>query len=466
MRIVPLFFRHEDPRGSSRLGLLSSAVVAGLLLSLGCGGSAPPPAVPGQGTGSASAESLPSGVAVPELDSNSHNEVAVAMSPAAAEFYRAGIAAYAAGDVAGAQGQFQQAVASDDNAAKAHFALGSTHDVMGETDRAINAYRRALDLAPAFAPAVEALTKTYVRDERFSAAETFLNDQRAQVGDKAALLSALAELKSAQKDSAAAQELAQRALKISPDYKPAMVVLARDHFRNRRIDLAQYTLNAILDGYGVENPARDPENAEARLLRALIYKQLSNRGAAIAELERVVQTRPDLVEARVNLAAFMLEAGNADGAVPLLEGALAYQPSNVLVHLNLGDAYRLQGRPMEALKQLEWVAKASPKLAEVHYNIGLVYLFSSGLQGITEEQAVEQAIEEFETYKKMRPRTRAGAGDDVEELLTRSRNKKSVLEALKTVPPDDFDSGAKDSTTDDASEDGTGGGDDGFDDFE
>src|SRR5690606_33970040 len=173
-------------------------------------------------------------------------------------------------------------------------------------------------------------------------------------------------------------------------------------------------LTAILDGYGAENPPRDRDNAEARLLRALIYREQGRRKAALEELERVVKLRPDLVEARLNLAAYLLEAGNANAAVPLLEGALPFEPANVLVHLNLGDGYRIQGRPDEAIKQLGWVVQADPNLAQAHYDLGVVYLFSK-VSGMTELQAADMAISEFEKYIKMRPRSPAGAGDDAEE---------------------------------------------------
>ena len=209
-----------------------------------------------------------------------------------------------------------------------------------------------------------------------------------------------------------------------------MVTLARDHYRNRRLDLALYALTAILDGYGPENPPRDKNNGEARLIRALIYKEQGHRKPAIDELRRVVELRPDIVEARVNLAVYMLEAGNADGAVPLLEGALAYEPANPLIHLNLGDAYRLQGRSKDALVQLDWVSQAAPNQAETYYDIGLVYLFGK-VDGVSPEQAVERAIAAFEQFIKLQPNPKPGAGDDAAELLSRAKNKKAVLEAMK-----------------------------------
>jgi tetratricopeptide (TPR) repeat protein len=224
--------------------------------------------------------------------------------------------------------------------------------------------------------------------------------------------------------------LAKQSLKLNPDYRPAMVVLARDHYRARRLDLAEYTLKAILDGYGEENPPRDKDNADARVLRALILKEQGRRAAAISEFRKVIELRPDMVEARLNLATYMLEAGNAEQALPVLEAVIRYDNGNVLARLNLGDAYRLLGRPNEAIKQLEWVAAKDPKLAQVRYNLGLVYMFSQNIQGVDKKQAIDKAISNFERYKEMEPRTRPGAGDDVDELLKRAKNKKAIIEAM------------------------------------
>jgi hypothetical protein len=70
----------------------------------------------------------------------------------------------------------------------------------------------------------------------------------------------------------------------------------------------------------------------------------------------------------------------------------------------------------------------------VHYNLGLVYLFSAQVPGLSEEQAIEHAIESFERFKKLEPRAARGQGDDVDELIARARNKKSIIEAMKQVP--------------------------------
>jgi Tfp pilus assembly protein PilF len=357
-----------------------------------------------------------------------------ALAGAAASAYAAGLEAFKNGDLDGASQQFTRALQSDPRAYPAHVALGVVQERRGEIARALESYGAALAIAADFGPAIQAKVHLLLALGRAADAETFTRGLAAKFPESAAVLTAQAEVASVRGDSASAQTLAQKALKKDPDYRPAMVTLARDHYRARRLDLALYTLTAILDGYGTENPPRDKNNADAHLLRALILKEQGKRKAAIEELGNVLALRPDLVEARLHLATFMLEAGNATEARPLLEDALKYDPSNVLVHLNLGDAYRLLGKPKDALDHLTWVSRKDPSLPQAQYNQGLVYLFSVNVPGVTEEQAIDRAIESFEHFKKLEPRAARGSGDDVDELIARARNKKAIIEAMKQQP--------------------------------
>jgi tetratricopeptide (TPR) repeat protein len=351
------------------------------------------------------------------------------MNAQAAQAYARGLAAFQAGDLGNAQAEFTRATQADASAYQAFYSLGVVRERLNNRAAAITAYRQALNVVRDYEPAIVGVAIAQAQLGKAQEAESFLQGQRAQLPESAAVLAALAEIKSILGDSGEAQRLAQEALKKNPDYRPAMVTLARDHYRRRRLDLALYALKGILDGYGEENPARDKNNAVARLLRGLIYKEQGSKGAAIDEFRRALELRPDLVEARVQLATYLLEAGNAAEAVQLLEGALRYDAGNVLARLNLGDAYRLLGRAGDAKRELEWVARTDPSVVQVHYNLGLLYLFSENIPGVTAEQAADLAISELGKFREKRPR--GGGADDTEELLTRARTKKGLLEAQK-----------------------------------
>ncbi len=412
----------------------SSAFALTLLaVASGCASSKPPPAAapappPPEEPAAPAANANGVQTGISDRPTGEGSAQRPAMNASAQQAYNAGMNAFKVGDLAGARTQFTRATQSDSKAYQAFYSLGVVQERLNEISNALSSYRQATVIVPDYEPAIFAYAVLLARSGKADQAVDYLNGRASAMPKSAAVSAALGEVKSIQGDSASAQRYAQEALKKNPDYAPAMIALARDHYRARRLDLALYTLRAILDGYGPENPPRDKNNAEARLLRGLIFKEQGNRPAAIDEFQKALSLRPDLVEARVQLAAYMLESGNATDAAPLLEGAVRYDNGNVLAHLNLGDAYRLLGKTGDAKRELEWVQKADAQLAQVHYDLGLLYLFSDNVPGSTPAQATDTAIAELEQYKKMRPR-QAGSNDDTDELVTRAKAKKAMLEA-------------------------------------
>lgn len=416
-----------------------------VLVSLAaCGGSgseakAPTASAPST-TASGDRVIAPSGVQVGISDALSSGAASnrPKMNAAAAEQYAAGMQAFQAGDLDGALAKFSKATELDAAAFQAYYSLGVVRERLSNASGALSAYSKAISVVADYEPAIVAYGVLTARQGNADAAEEYLNGRLAKVERSAAITTALAEVKSIRGESGAAQRLAKEALKINPDYRPAMVVLARDHYRSRRLDLSLYALQGILDGYGTENPPRDKDNPEALLIRGLIFRERGQRAAAIADFKRCIEIRPDLVEAKVQLAGYLLEVGNAPEAVPLLESALRYDRDNLLARMNLGDGYRLLGKSAEAKQQLEWVLEKDPKLAQVHYAVGLLYLFSESIPGVTPKDAAARAMVAFEEYKKLKPRSGPGQADDVDELYTAAKSKKAMIEASeaeKAEPP-------------------------------
>lgn len=351
------------------------------------------------------------------------------MSPAAEAKYRAGMQAFQTGQIDAAEAQFEQATQADPKAYQAFYSLGIVRERKSNASGALSAYAKAIAVVSDYEPAIVSYGVLMAREGNSSEAEQYLNARLAKMEKSAAVTTALAEVMSIRGESGSAQKLAQQALKINPDYRPAMVTLVRDHYRSRRLDLALYSLQGILDGYGPENPPRDKDNPEALLIRGLIHKERNERAAAMNDFRRAIELRPDLVEARVQLAGYLLESGNAADAAPQLEWALRFERDNLLARLNLGDAYRLLSRTNESKQQLEWVAEKDPKLAQVRYSLGLLYLFGEAIPGVTPKEAASKAIAAFEEYKRLRPRSAVGQADDADELITAAKSKKAVIES-------------------------------------
>ncbi|MFO0762304.1 MAG: tetratricopeptide repeat protein [Byssovorax sp.] len=352
----------------------------------------------------------------------------------AAALYMQAMQAFAAGDLVAAKGLFEQTTQADPRSHQAFYSLGVTQERLRDAGAAAS-YRQAFTIVPDYEPAIIAYAMLLARKGQLSDAERILNEKRGQMPKSAAVAATLAEIKSIQKDTGSAQRIAQEALKINPDYRPAMVIIARDHYRNRRLDLALYALTAILDGFGEENPPRDKDNAEALLLRGLIWREQGNRGAAMEQFARALALRPDLVEARVQYSTFLLEAGNAEEALPILEGAVKFDSESMPARLNLGDCYRLLGRYGDAKTQFEWVLAKDSGLPQVHYDLGLLYLFAPSVPGLTAKQQVGEAIKELKRFQEIRPKDEH---DDSDELLNRAKLKEGELSAATaaaTPPP-------------------------------
>jgi tetratricopeptide (TPR) repeat protein len=399
-------------------------------------GETPPPKAPTsgvtgaqQGALTANSQTLTPSMGMTDAPSSGQASNRPKMSAAADQKYRAGMQAFQSGTLDVAEAQFQQATESDPKAYQAYYSLGVVRERKSNTTGALSAYAKAIAVVPDYEPAIIAYGVLTAREGKADEAEQYLNGRLAKMEKSAAVTTALAEVKSLRGESGSAQKLAQEALKINPDYRPAMVTLARDHYRSRRLDLALYSLQGILDGYGPENPPRDKDNPEALLIRGLIHKERNERAAAMNDFRRVIELRPDLVEARVHLAGYLLESGNAAEASPQLEWALRYDRDNLLARLNLGDAYRLLGRTNEAKQQLEWVADKDPKLPQVRYSLGLLYLFGESIPGVAPKDAATKAVAAFEEYKRLKPRSTVGQADDADELIAAAKSKKAVIES-------------------------------------
>jgi tetratricopeptide (TPR) repeat protein len=369
------------------------------------------------------------------------------MNAAAYAAYQQGLGAFANGDLNAARLFFKQASGADPKAHQAFYSLAVVQERLRDPG-ASSSYQGALSLIPDYEPAIIGYAMLQ-GGKNLAEADRFLTEKRGQLPKSAAVAAALAEVKSLQRDTGSAQRLAQEALKLNPDYRPAMVIIARDHYRNRRLDLALYALQAILDGFEPvdENPPRDRDNPEALLLRGLIWKEQGLRAQAMEQFRRAVARRPDLVEARVQLATFLLESGGAEEALPVLQGAVQFDGDNLAAHLNLGDCYRLLGAYAEAKKEFDWVLARDQAIPQVHYDLGLLYLFAPNctpigggtapspcLTGMTPLAQVHEATKALKKFQDLRQK---GEQDDSDELLNRAKLKEGEIQAAQqaAAPP-------------------------------
>lgn len=342
--------------------------------------------------------------------------------------YQEGWQAWINGDLATAREKFKAAASADPKSAAPPYSLGVVLERLGDVAGAQQSYRTAYTNNPGHEISMCAYALSLAGQGHPGEADAFITDKRKTKANSPRLATCAAELKSINGDHATAQQTAQDALRMDPDFKDAMVAIARDHYRARKLQLANYALQAVLEGFGEASPPRDKENAEAHLIRGLILREGGSRAVALTDFEAATKRRPDLVEALVNLGSMRLEAGNAQEALAPLESATKFAPNNALAHLNLGDCYRLLGRYADAKKEFDLALAKDSSLAAAHYDMGLMYLTAPTIPGNSADTQVSTAIKELETYRTMRgPKPPAGVQDDIDDLIARAKAKQSEL---------------------------------------
>ncbi len=367
--------------------------------------------------------------------------------------YEQGYRQYLHGDLVGAQQSFQSALSIDAKGYVAHYGLALVLEHLDKNNDALEHYREAYKLNPNYDAAISAYAYLLYRMGSRTEAETFLTEQNNRNPKAFGIMTALAEIKSLKGDSASAQSLAQTALTLEGKYEPAMVLIARDHFRAGRVELARYVLAAILDGQltdeerakgepAKKNPPRAPGNAEAQLLRAIIFLRAGDRNSAAVWFEKAAHARPDLVDAQLQLGLIRIESNDAEGARVPLENALKYAPANAEARLALGESYRLQALATFDGKQgwelakgeYTWViaAPAAAPLAKglAYYDLGLLYFLVPGADRLADVPRLDKAIDNFNQYKSAKG-TAQGASwpGDVDDLLAQAQTARRNAQA-------------------------------------
>jgi len=412
------------------VALVAACIAGSALVAPACGGGDKPVNYPdGGGTGAAVTDNKGGQVGV--IDSAGTS----GLEGSAKTTYEAGWQAWLRGDLPTAKSKFIDAQSAAPKSPAPSYSLGVVLEHLGDVSGAQQAYRAAFSNDPTHELSMCAYALSLANNKSPGEADTFLTDKRGKNDKSPRLAQCGAEVKSIQGDHAGAQTLGQDALRMDPNFKDAMVTLARDHYRARKMDLAKYALQAVLEGFGDATPARDKDNAEAHLLRGLIMRESGSRIVALKDFEAATTRRPDLVEALVNLGSMRLEAGNATDAVGPLEQATKFAPNSALAHLNLGDAYRLLQRYADAKTEFDKALSLDSSLAAVHYDIGLMYLTAQSIPNTNADSQVSTAIKELETYKTMRgAKPPPGVNDEIDDLLNRAKAKQAELKNQVAQP--------------------------------
>jgi protein O-mannosyl-transferase len=238
-----------------------------------------------------------------------------------------GAALLAAGDFAGAEPHFAEAVRLRPRYQDSIVNLGLCQEQQGRTNEALALMERASQIRP---------------------------NAQAEYN--------LARLLSDQGRLTEAESHYQAALKLQQEFTEAWCNLGMLHARQGRTEAAAQDYAEALRA--------KPASVQAHLLLGAALGGLKRYDEAIAQFDAVLRADPANADAHYNIGLVLNGRGDGAGAVAHFAEAARLRPGDLDTRRNLGLALLFQGKLAEAAAQFEAVLQAQPNAA-AHYYLAL-----------------------------------------------------------------------------------------------
>jgi len=269
---------------------------------------------------------------------------------------------------------------------RAHDSLGNALLDAGRIKEAVQAYTRAVELAPDDPREYYNLGNALVADGRRTDAiaryEQALKLNPDYVEARNNLGAALAD--SGRLDAAAAQY--DLVLNFQPDNADAHYNLGKTYQQMGRLAeaVAQYQ----------EALRLNPDSAGTQNNLGSALAQMGRLPEAIGHFQAAVGLDPRFAEAYRNWGNALLQAGRLPGAIARYESALGLKPGDPVTHTNLGIALLQTGRAPEAVDHFQRALQLGPDYAPAHYWLG---------NALAQSGRMPQALEQFQAAVRLAP---------------------------------------------------------------
>ena len=248
---------------------------------------------------------------------------------------------------------YRQAVALAPQYPKAHVNLGIALEAMGDSPAAIRAYEQALATDPAHPAANYNLGKLLHAHGHLLRAESLLTRALQSRPDFPDARIVLALVHVSQGRLAHAATELEAALRQRPDDFSALFHYAATLRALNRLDEAREVLKRAI--------AVDSNNADAHAALSDILVAQGDTAGAAAELEVVLQHRPDWADALFNYGTLLRRQLRLEEAERAFRRAIAARPGHAGAYRMLGEALLAQSRGDEAFEVYRTARQENPQ---------------------------------------------------------------------------------------------------------
>ncbi|MCB1062376.1 MAG: tetratricopeptide repeat protein [Verrucomicrobiae bacterium] len=249
--------------------------------------------------------------------------------------------------------------------------VGSIHSELGESDKAIAAYRHATEMDPSLAigheslglalskkgktlDAITSLEQAIALDPSLATAHSHLGNAWAKRGETEKALAAFRRaIELAPELAAAHYQLAValiqqgemedaiasllRTTELNPSHVAAFANLGVAYTRTADLDKAAEACRRAIE--------LDPDFAAAHAVLGAALSMQGDAEKGIASLRRAIELDPKYPSAHSNLGHALMQLGKTEDAIPHFLQAIELEPENSYPYSNLAQAYSDLGQP-------------------------------------------------------------------------------------------------------------------------
>jgi tetratricopeptide (TPR) repeat protein len=279
-----------------------------------------------------------------------------------ASYLAHGNAYYASANYDKARVEFSNAAQIDPKDAEPRFMLGQVAEKLGDVRGALGQYQAAIAVDPKAVTARAAMARLLLYGGLPKKAIELVAPSLAVDPNNAQLLTVRGAARAQLGDGEGALADAQRAIQRAPDDLYAIALLS-SVFKGR----SEFDKGIAVVAAGL---ARHPDNVDLHEMLAQLDLANQQPGKAEIELRRIIELEPNILMHRYRLAAFYLQQKDVGNAEHTLREAVRSKPDSVYAKLQLVAFLAAQQGIGHAARQVDQFLAAEPKNTQLKLELG------------------------------------------------------------------------------------------------
>jgi tetratricopeptide (TPR) repeat protein len=265
--------------------------------------------------------------------------------------------------------------------------LGNSYNEVGDTEQAMLALERAVEINPTLAESRMNLGNIYLKKDRIEDAiheyEAALDIDPGNAKTHNGLGNAYT--KRGRLNDAISQYM--RSIELEPDFIEAYKNLANAYYEQEKFGQAAAQLKQAI--------ILEPQDPNLHKQLGDVYSRMGDYEKGISQYKKALEIKRNFAEAHYGLALCYNKLDLFDDEIQAYKRALAIKPDMTAALANLGNAYFKKQNYDAAIEQYKKAVQITPNDNTIHYNIGAAY---------SNEGQYEQAVSEYRKAVELDPK--------------------------------------------------------------